>query len=794
MRYRTVIGKLNNNMQKTSMIKSLFQRRVPQILGLYIAATWMMIEIGDWIVERFLLSPEITSYIFIGMAVFLPSVCYLAYQYGQPGPDPWKKPTFIIVPGNLLLAVAAMFYFVNPVVATETRVVIDEKGVQQSFEVPKAEYRKKLISFFWQNQSGDSELDWLQYGLPWMLNKDLDRSLFISGNTPFGDSSMFQAFNKAGFSSGLKVPNALQLKLARQDFFNFSLTGAFNKNGDEYELTVQIYKVDTGEKLATHRVTGVDYLPLIDELSSSIRDSLEIPQTLDEQSNDLPITEHISESKLAIRKRVESNIKAFIENDYAGAKQLLQEAIAEDFSFADAYARLARINQLMGSGQEASEALANAMQHEYKFTPQDQFLYRAMAYGLRGDYTTQVKVYDMWLELEPDNVEAHEYLASILLVTGLNSDKALSSLKRLRELKPTDDSVLLKMAQLFQLNQQTDKALKSLNQYIQQHPKDISALNELADIYQRAADFDNARETLNKILLLDRQNLAAEIKLNSLEIKLGNFQSAESQLQALLANAASSQEKFQIYAGMLNLYRLRGQINKCIEILVQMESHAEHLPPIAKIFNLQFTRSFFLTNTGKFEAALDTLDQVRSQLQPPLDGIVDVGAVTIYVRQKDQEKLQQVIEKLEAYLRQYPNPMFTSILDNSKAELAELQGDFIKARELHESSLEAVEKTIVNSRDELTILMQKASLARTRTKAGELDIAEKELIEILNIHPSLPVAHLALAENYFAQEKLVQAQESLARLATIWQNADEDYFEYQNFLALKAALSQKLAQ
>ncbi len=67
-------------MSEQSLVKQLIERRVPQIAGLYIAATWMMIEMGDWMTERFNTPDTITSYIFIGMLCFIPSVLILAYQ------------------------------------------------------------------------------------------------------------------------------------------------------------------------------------------------------------------------------------------------------------------------------------------------------------------------------------------------------------------------------------------------------------------------------------------------------------------------------------------------------------------------------------------------------------------------------------------------------------------------------------------------------------------------------------------------------------------------------------------
>ncbi|TQV74728.1 tetratricopeptide repeat protein [Aliikangiella marina] len=774
--------------QEQSLIKTLLQRRVPQILGLYIAATWMMIEIGDWMVDRFNLMPEITSYIFIGMVFFVPSVCYLAYQYGQPGRDPWKKPTFFVVPTNLIIAIGAMFYFVNPVVATETKLVVDETGVQRTFEVAKQGYRKQVVGFFWRNQSQSSEEDWLQYGLPWLLNKDLNRSLFISGYTPFDDYQLFADFKAAGFTNGLRIPKSLQLKIARDNFDQYVLNGFYKVNAGIYELTLEIYQAKSGEKIATHSVKGDNYLLLIDELTNAVKDTFEVPDTLEDRTSDLPVAEHISESLEAIQKRVESNVKIFVENNYPAAKKLLEEAVALDFSFADAYARLAQVNQMMGSGIEAARALSEAMKHEYKFTPQDQFRYKAMAYGLRGEYGNQIKVFDMWIEIEPENVEAREASANLLLITGLDPEKALLHLLKLRELKPQDYSILKNLANLFLLSNRLDKAIESLLEYDRLQPNDTGALNQLAEIYQRDGKFAEANAIIDKVLLLERNNGTAALLRAKVDFKLGNFQAAEDYLNRLLVESPSSPEKFVILGGLLRHHSYLGQMERALELVEEMKLHMSHLPPLLQIFRVKFPKSFYLANIGRFDEGLVELAQVKSQLQPPVDGIIDVGYLNLYVIKEDTQKVEEYLQIIQAYLEEYPNPLFNSILESSKGELAELNQNYQLAQELHERALKFVLGNVVNSQDEDAVLMQKVKLARVQVKTGQTSQAYELLEEVIVQHPSFPQAHVTLAEYHLSVGEIDKAEQALQKVAVIWGNADREYRDFKHYLQVKERL------
>ena len=352
-------------MEKFNFIKELFKRRVPQIIGFYIAATWMMIEIGDWMVERFHLSPEITSYIFIGMVFFLPSMFYLAYHYGKPGKDQWKRATFAIVPSNILIALVAMYYFVSPVVATEIKVVTDEKGVEQTFEVAKENTHQYVTSFFWKNLSGDEKLDWMQYAIAWMLSKDLNRSLFISSYTPFSSSEMLNKFKESGYKDGLNIPLAMQLDVSRKRFIQYIVDGTFDLKDKVYTFHYSVVDVALGKKILENTISNTSVFDLVDDLTISIKENLNVPKVMNDLSEDLRVSEHVSSSISAIKSLIESKIKIYLEKDYVLGKTFLEKSVAEDFSFAYAHAELAKINQLSGLTQNAQISMQEVLKHEY---------------------------------------------------------------------------------------------------------------------------------------------------------------------------------------------------------------------------------------------------------------------------------------------------------------------------------------------------------------------------------------------------------------------------------------------
>jgi len=157
-------------------MSELLARRVPQFLGLYLAGSWAFVEFLDWAVEQFVLSPHITSFVFLLILLLLPTVVILTWRHGAPGPDRWGRMESIGIPLNLLLAATVLYTGFSGKdlgAATTTVTLEDEAGNEIERQVPKQAFRKQVALFFFDNESGDETFDWLSYGTTLALQVDL---------------------------------------------------------------------------------------------------------------------------------------------------------------------------------------------------------------------------------------------------------------------------------------------------------------------------------------------------------------------------------------------------------------------------------------------------------------------------------------------------------------------------------------------------------------------------------------------------------------------------------------------
>jgi hypothetical protein len=76
----------------SDFLRELMRRRVPQMVGLYLAAGWGLLEFTDWAAGRFGFSGSLEDAVVVSWAILLPVVAILVWKWGAPGPLPLPDP------------------------------------------------------------------------------------------------------------------------------------------------------------------------------------------------------------------------------------------------------------------------------------------------------------------------------------------------------------------------------------------------------------------------------------------------------------------------------------------------------------------------------------------------------------------------------------------------------------------------------------------------------------------------------------------------------------------------------
>ena len=95
-------------MAKKSFIKTLLERRIPQILGSYFVAGTSLILFIEYLIDKYQFPSHYPTLALFALIGILPSVMILSYFHGAPGKDEWTKLEKYGIPTNILFIAAIL--------------------------------------------------------------------------------------------------------------------------------------------------------------------------------------------------------------------------------------------------------------------------------------------------------------------------------------------------------------------------------------------------------------------------------------------------------------------------------------------------------------------------------------------------------------------------------------------------------------------------------------------------------------------------------------------------------------
>ena len=240
---------------KKSLIRSLLDRRVPQIIGSYlVGSTTLIFFISDVLIAKYSFSDHILSIALFGLISILPSVLILAYFHGAPGKDEWTRVEKFGIPINILFIVIALFTGYKYNVWQDPPP--DHSKVYDSFIVHISSNQKnidqlKLTEFYLENAGGfkyitGGAINYIDSIYP-VDNKELERirrHVNVTLNKAFmnyGDITINYPDNQKEFDMMDSLSSLLYLTYLDKNVDDEELQ---KKKGEELKLEMNRYNVN----------------------------------------------------------------------------------------------------------------------------------------------------------------------------------------------------------------------------------------------------------------------------------------------------------------------------------------------------------------------------------------------------------------------------------------------------------------------------------------------------------------------------------------------------------------------
>jgi len=744
-------------------LQNLWERRLPQILASYLVASYFMVQLAEWILGQYAISPYWADISGVFLLSCLPSVAVIAYFHGKSGPEKWVKAEKLTIPLNVVFTFSLLFFVFQGKelgATAKTVTVVDEEGKSIQRVIPKTAFMKEVGLFFFENRTDDPSLDWIAAAIPTMLEFDLGQEPYISSKNTFEFVEEIQRA-KANIYN---IPSSLMRKVAKDYRMDYYLAGSFDKEKKDYVFEYQLFQTDNGKLVASQQMVGPNIFDLTDRITLSLKNDLELSEAHIDQTRDLPLATTMTKSEAAMKVFVEGLIVQSLQNDYDQAIQLIEKAVEIDPSFAYAYFHLMAFNINSSRFEAGNRYMAKTMEYLYVLPEPQQFLAKYINYSLYENTEKGIKVLKMWQELYPEDLEPRKKIGEFYYYSG-----KLEEAERVFEnaLKIGDDrgNFYALLAEIKMTQQKFDQALAYYQQYATKYPDHARSFQLMGDYYFDRGKFQKAFENYEKASFLSSDDAGILGKLAEVRERQGEFNQAKSEYLSILARCKTTQDSMAIYKHLQNFHFNRGEINQGIDYKTKRLELAEKIWVPLTLSIRKITRLNWYFEVGRTQEALEIIEEVRAEISEGLfEDMIAFGDILYHLHQNELEKARTDLEKIHRHVDQYGSAGNIEIFYDG--EVAYWEGNYSQA-------LENYRKFQAGSRMEKNFVENR--IARSLIQLKDYPQAKKTLDQLIKLYPYDPEAHYQLGLIKEIMGKNGEAKEHLEISLKVWENADPEY-------------------
>ncbi len=296
-------------------------------------------------------------------------------------------------------------------------------------------------------------------------------------------------FKDAGYNKGVGAPWMLLKNIAEMYNFDYFTTGSFDYAGEQIKVLTKIHETASGKVVSEFEIENQDIFEIVDNLSLKIYKTLELPSALAEESKDLPISEIYTTSPLASEYFSKGNIEITLNHDFNKATQYLELAIQEDPGFALAHLKLGDYYFNNNKMDEAAGAVQKVMDNIYKLPERQQFISKFFYYTIKQEPEKAMAVMKMWSELFPQDILAHEMLATRYQYKNMFAE-SIEEYRAILALDPDQTKYMRFIGDLYEAMGNYDSSMFYHQHYADLNPKDYKSYRNLGELYLNMAEFD----------------------------------------------------------------------------------------------------------------------------------------------------------------------------------------------------------------------------------------------------------------------------------------------------------------
>ncbi len=751
----------------SDVLTDLWRRRVPHFLGAYLVAAWAAVFLVRALADRLMLSPDLPALVLAGMIALLPSVVILGYFHGGTG-RAWAPAERAGLALNAVGAAALLYLLFHGRDLgriAEPEPFTDSEGVERVEWVPAEDEVRRVGAFFFENRSGDPELDWVSYAIPIAVDAELEQDLAVLVRT-----GMVEELRERGDERWTAVPTALRRELAREAGLGWTYGGWFDGRADS--LVVHTTLTPLGEESArgaqpqsrAWTTTEDGVVPLADSLSRALRGDVGLPSGYLARVEDRPATEVLTDSPRAFRRYVDGVRLRWIVQDPGAATGSLREAVEFDPDFALAWNELSLAALSGGDEETALEAKKRVIGLDYRL-PRWKYLSLLQGYYvMSGQSESAMAVAEERVARYPDDLEARRSLARVLANAGRLAE-AIEQWEILYEREPGRPDYLLAIARARSGTSDRARARLAFERYFAAGGASREGRDEFARFLRAGGELDRATDIYREALLLDPEDVPLRIGLAAVEADAGDFAEAGRELQRALETAGSPEHRELVLAAAADLDLRLGRLESARRAeLEARDERSRFLDPLNEAIENLSGMDRVAASLG-MAPSLRQVGTLAEGLPPLLRPLSALGRWATFEALEQGDSLAAALDDAEAALSVLSlESAFRADLLLARGDARRWSGDPCPAVSLYREALRAG-------------LREDAKTAWTGLSAAELGCEEPGAAlasadSAVRLAPGDPEAALARARALAALGRAAEARAALAPSLAAWAGAD----------------------
>ena len=442
--------------------------------------------------------------------------------------------------------------------------------------------RPSVAVLYFDNNTGNKEMDWLRTGLTDMLVTDLSQSPDVE---VLSTDRLVQILGSLNKLNDQQISFDTVQEVARRAGVKHVMLGSYIKAGDAIRINLKLQEASTGKILSTERVDAVNeaaLFPMMDDLTRRLKAQFAVPgggtfAQLFNRPGAVPAAldrdlKDVTTSSVEAYRAYAAGIELHQRARYPEAFPHFERAIAIDPSFALAYIKLAVGNGNIGRSNERDRYAKRALELTDRLTPRERYYIEGYYYSSRAEDTARaIEAYSKAVEIYPDHSASRTNLAMLYLRTD-QLEKCIEHYTILRQRGFEFPGAVGNQSQCYIAGGNEAAAIELHNEFIARFPDveaghmffglaatSLNRLDEaerefnkardlrpayppaiagLAQVASLRGDFDVARKTVAELVKFPNPSARAlgHVQLIYADLYQGRTRPAIAQLQALVAD------------------------------------------------------------------------------------------------------------------------------------------------------------------------------------------------------------------------------------------------------------------